>query len=254
MNEVTTAKTLETSKANGAASIVEARKRNKNRIRKPEAKAEDIVPVVAEPGMKYRDASPLYAKVPVLWGSFHTFYDSFHYYGRRLLRQCILENDKELLTDYELCLAELAAAQSMAMLNYMDSLRGKGFPKNLQHEDDLPLTLEIHGQTAESLARVFTKLIPLVDYGEAGETGFEFMAAASSFFCRLSAGACVAASESGNEPDIDPSALPYPEPVAPPASGAAPDSAAPVPSRPYPGMKQPSGTAQAAEAAPEYKR
>lgn len=84
---------------------------------------------------------------------------SFHYYGHRLLRQCILENDKELLTDYELCLAELAAAQSMAMLNYMDSLRGKGFPKDLQHEDDLPLTLEIHGQTAESLARVFTKLI-----------------------------------------------------------------------------------------------
>ncbi|MBO8432880.1 MAG: hypothetical protein IAB08_06270, partial [Bacteroidetes bacterium] len=128
---------------------------------------------------------------------------SFHYYSRRLLRQCILENDKALLTDYELCLAELAAAQSMAMLNYMDSLRGKGFPKDLQHEDDLPLTLEIHGQTSESLARVFTKLIPLVDYGEAGETGFEFMAAASSFFCRLSAGACVAAPESGNEPDID---------------------------------------------------
>lgn len=95
---------------------------------------------------------------------------------------------------------------------------------------------------------------PLVDYGEAGETGFEFMAAASSFFCRLSAGACVAASESGNEPNIDPSALPYPKPVAPPASGAASDSAAPVLSRPYPGMKQPSGTAQAAEAAPEYKR
>ena len=248
-------KTLETSKAKAnAASIVEARKRSKNRIRKPESKAEDIVPVVAEPGMKYRDASPLYAKVPVLWGSFHTFYDSFHYYGRRLLRQCILENDKALLTDYELCLAELAAAHSMAMLAYMDSFRGKGFPKDLRHEDDLPLTLEIHGQTAESLARVFTKLIPLVDFGEAGEMGFEFMAAASSFFCRLSAGACVAASESGNEPDIDPSALPYPEPVAPPASGAAPDSAAPVPSRPYPGMRQPSGTAQAAEAEPEYKR
>lgn len=179
---------------------------------------------------------------------------SFHYYGHRLLRQCILENDKELLTDYELCLAELAAAHSMAMLAYMDSFRGKGFPKDLRHEDDLPLTLEIHGQTAESLARVFTKLIPLLDFGEAGEMGFDFMAAASSFFCRLSAGACVAASESGNEPDIDPSALPCPEPVAPPASGAAPDSANPAPSRPYPGMKRPSGTAQAAEAAPEYKR
>ena len=224
MNEVTTAKTLETSKAKeNAASIVEARKRNRNRIRKPEPGAQASRPMLADPRTAYLGVGVRYAKTWVPYMQFRTFYDNLHLYGRRLFWHCVQNNDKQLLAEYEMCLAELAAARSLAMVQRLDEMGDNPFPEEWKDDAEVSICLEIHGLTAESLARVFVKLIPIVGQCGDPDSANEFFSAASSFFSRLAAAASVAgeeeerafASEGASPAPDDPQPSPKPYPVNP---------------------------------------
>ena len=224
MNEVTAKKTLETSKAKeGAASIVEARKRNRNRIRKPEPEAQSSRPMLADPRTAYLGVGVRYAKTWVPYMQFRTFYDNLHLYGRRLFWHCVQNNDKQLLAEYEMCLAELAAARSLAMVQRLDEMGDNPFPEEWKDDAEVSICLEIHGLTAESLARVFVKLIPIVGQCGDPDSANEFFSAASSFFSRLAAAASVAgeeeerafASEGASPAPDDPQPSPKPYPVNP---------------------------------------
>ena len=217
-------KTLATTKAErNAASIVEARKRNRNRIRKPEPEAQASRPMLADPRTAYLGVGVRYAKTWVSYWDFKEFLEGFEAYGHRLFDACVQNNDKELLAEYSMCLAELSAARSLALVKMLDELGDKPFPKEWTKEGSLPVCLEIHSLTAESLAQVFSKMLKLMNFGEDGAMGYEFFSAASSFFSRLAAAASVAgeeeerafASEGANPvpDDPQPSPKPYPIPV-----------------------------------------
>ena len=217
-------KTLETSKAKeNAASIVEARKRSKNRIRKPESETQASRPMLADPRTAYLGIGVRYAKTWVSYWDFKEFIEGFEAYGHRLFDACVQNNDKELLAEYSMCLAELSAARSLALVKTLDELDDKPFPKEWTKEGSLPVCLEIHSLTAESLAQVFSKMLKLINFGEDGAMGYEFFSSASSFFSRLAAAASVAGEEEerafaseGASPapdDPQPSPKPYPFPV-----------------------------------------
>ena len=224
MNELAKTKTLAQAKAErNAASIVEARKRNKNRIRKPEPGAQASRPVVADPRTAYLGIGVRYAKTWVSYWDFKEFLEGFEAYGHRLFDACVQNNDKELLAEYSMCLAELSAARSLALVKMLDELGDNPFPKEWTKEGSLPVCLEIHSLTAESLARVFVKLIPIVGQCGDPDSANEFFSAASSFFSRLAAAASVAgeeeerafASEGASPAPDDPQPSPKPYPVNP---------------------------------------
>ena len=125
MNELQNKQTLETSKANGAASIVEARKRNRNRIRKPESEAQASRLMLADPRTAYLGVGVRYAKTWVSYWDFKEFLEGFEAYGHRLFDACVQNNDKELLAEYSMCLAELSAARSLALVKMLDELGDK---------------------------------------------------------------------------------------------------------------------------------
>ena len=222
MNELAKTKTLAQAKAErNAASIVEARKRNLKR--KPGTKAQASLPVLADPRTAYLGIGVRYAKTWVPYMQFRTFYDNLHLYGRRLFWHCVQNNDKQLLAEYEMCLAELAAARSLAMVQRLDEMGDNPFPEEWKDDAEVSICLEIHGLTAESLARVFVKLIPIVGQCGDPDSANEFFSAASSFFSRLAAAASVAgeeeerafASEGASPAPDDPQPSPKPYPVNP---------------------------------------
>ena len=122
-----------------------------------------------------------------------------------------------------MCLAELAAARSLAMVQRLDEMGDNPFPEEWKDDAEVSICLEIHGLTAESLARVFVKLIPIVGQCGDPDSANEFFSAASSFFSRLAAAASVAgeeeerafASEGASPAPDDPQPSPKPYPVNP---------------------------------------